>query len=167
MIRWLVVLLLAAGPAVAADSMNIAKEQPISFTGTVVDLLCEVAKRCEPDCGGGKRQLGLKTADGRLVVASKSTTLFAGTTRDLASLCGQPVIVDGIMTTGSGTSIFMVQYMKLKPSDSWHTTEAFLQEWASANHVPFDGKDAEVWFRNDAMVRAAVAKRGRLGIPER
>ncbi len=157
--------ILLALPAAAADKVGVAGERAVSISGTVVDLLCEVAHRCAPDCGGGTRQLGLRTQDGRLVPAVKSTTLFAGTTHDLLPYCGKAVIADGVLSTGSGNTIYMVQYLRLKPSAPWASTEAFLAAWAKARGVSVTGPIADQWFRHDPAIAAAVAKRGKLGVP--
>ncbi|MEI9986741.1 MAG: hypothetical protein WDN69_28370 [Aliidongia sp.] len=92
-------------PGRAADSLNIADEQSVALKGKVVDIVCELAHDCTPDCGGGKRQLGLKTADNKLYFAAKSHVIFAGLATDLAPYCGKEIIADGLTTANYGTKL--------------------------------------------------------------
>src|ERR1051325_9886326 len=72
-------LLAASSTAVsAAESLGIAGEALVQLKGTVVDVACEIAKECRPDCGAGKRQLGLRTLDGKLYPVAKSNVDFMG-----------------------------------------------------------------------------------------
>ena len=45
-------------------------------------------------------------------------------------------------------------------------TDQFLKDWAAAHKTTPDSKLTEEWFRNDAVVTAAVAKRGKTGVKE-
>ena len=76
---------LAAAPAHAADSWGLENERTLEVTGKVVDLLCELTGDCPAECGAGKRQLGILTAEGRLLPAVKGTVFFAGGAPDLES----------------------------------------------------------------------------------
>ena len=69
---------LAAPPTHAADSWGLENERTLEVTGKVVDLLCALAGDCPAGCGAGKRQLGILTAEGRLLPAVKGTVFFAG-----------------------------------------------------------------------------------------
>ena len=82
-------------PAGAAQKWGIDGEMTAQFEAQVVDLLCELNGDCPEACGAGKRQLGLLRDDGRLLLAVKSNTLFAGATLDLLPYCGQRIEVDG------------------------------------------------------------------------
>ena len=75
--------LLVVVAARAADSYGVAGEQLLTIKGKIVDLTCELAHDCAADCGNGKRPLGLLTEDGKLYVAAKSNTIFAGLGHDL------------------------------------------------------------------------------------
>ena len=45
---------------------------PVEFSARVVDIACTLKNDCPPDCGGGKRLLGLMTEDGKLRAAVKA-----------------------------------------------------------------------------------------------
>jgi len=162
----LAVSLTSAPPAVAAESLGVANEQLVTVKGTVVDVACEIAHDCAPRCGDGKRQLGIKTLDGKLLLAAKSAVDFMGSVRDLLPYCGRILIVDGLTTSDYGTTLLMVQRFKLSDAAPWRPTTQGLVDWAKANHVAVDSEEAKIWMRNDPEVKDAVAKRGKLGVPE-
>ena len=58
---------LASPAARAAEEWGLPNEEKARFEAKVVDMLCELTGHCVPDCGGGKRQLGLLTDKGVLV----------------------------------------------------------------------------------------------------
>ncbi len=103
---------LSAPPASAADLWGIEGEKAVLLKGRVVDLLCEVGKVCAPDCGGGRRQLGLVDGTGRLYPAAKGNTLFAGAVADLAPYCGREVEVDGLVIESPRMHLLFVQKLK-------------------------------------------------------
>jgi hypothetical protein len=153
--------------AVAAESFGLpSDEQLVTFKGTVVDVACEIAKDCPPKCGDGKRQLGLRTPDGKLFLAAKSNVDFMGSVGDLLPYCGRLLIVDGLTVSSGGTKLLMIQRYKLSDPAPWRSTNQSLIDWAKANHVAVDSEEAKAWMRNDPQVKAAVAKKGRLGVPE-
>ncbi|HIM45255.1 MAG TPA: hypothetical protein EYM34_03190, partial [Alphaproteobacteria bacterium] len=51
----------------AADSWGLPGEEEVRFDAKVTDVLCVLSGDCPPDCGGGKRVLGLLKEDGELV----------------------------------------------------------------------------------------------------
>ena len=156
---------LGVGQAFAADSFSLNNEVLLVVKGKVVDLACVLGQGCPPNCGDGKRQLGVLTADDRLYVAAKSNANFAGLTHDLLPLCGQQIIADGLTTTSQGTRLLMIQGLKLHDGDAFAETDRFLKDWAAAHGTTPDSKITEEWFRNDPAIAAAVAKRGKTGLP--
>jgi hypothetical protein len=153
------ILLLAVLPLSAAEGIGGKNEKPLEVEGTVVDLLCEVAKRCAPNCGEGKRQLGIKLSDGKVLVAAKNTDLFAGAVVDLAPLCGKKIKADGILFENPKMPIYMVQGIKTDPKAAEYTpVDGFGKAWAAKN-----GAASDEWFRSDPVVKAQIAKTGPLG----
>lgn len=160
----LAAFLAAANGARAADSLGVSNEKLVVLTGKVVDVACELTKDCPPNCADGARQLGLKGDDGKLYIAAKSATIFAGLTRDLIGYCGKPIIADGLLTSNYGTTILMIQRLKPTESSPWIETSAFSIEWAKRHNTTPDGKLADEWYRNDPAVLDAVAKHGKTGL---
>jgi hypothetical protein len=152
--------LLLSPAAFAAESIGGQHEKITEINGRVVDLLCELTKRCAPDCGGGKRQLGLVLADGRLVAVVKGPADFGGALADIAPLCGKTVTLDGILFENPKMPLFQVQGIKTNPAARDFTpADGFLKAWEAKN-----GK-ADEWFRNDPLVKEQIAKNGVLGKP--
>ena len=151
-----------AGPAHAAEEWGIDHERKVRFEAEVVDILCELTGDCPPDCGAGKRHLGLLTAEDRLIPAVKNFDPFAGTQADLAPFCGQRVIVDGLMIDNPKIPMFVVQFKKAAgPEGKWARGNWFTKAWAESH----PGKDASQWFRHDGRIGAEIARAGKLGIP--
>jgi hypothetical protein len=159
-------LLLTAGTAQAADKLGIPGEEEVTTQGKVVDVSCELTKDCPAQCGAGKHQLGIKTADGKLLLAEKNAVNFMGSTRDLLPYCGKDIWVDGVTTNNYGTRLLMVQRYKTSEKDEWRDANQSIIEWAKAHNVKPDSEQAENWMRNDPTVKTAVAKKGRAGVPE-
>lgn len=162
-----IALLALAGQASAQDSQaqswGLSEEALAPLSGTVVDIACELGGDCPENCGGGDRQLGLLTDDGRLVLAAKNgQPLFNGAIHDLAPYCGQAVEVDGLFTGHRGAAIYQVQLIRpagqgeLRPADRW--TEA----WAERN--PGLAEAEGPWYRNDPRVTSRIEAEGHLGL---
>ena len=145
-------LLLAAGPAGAADEWGIEHESKARFEAKVVDVLCELAGDCPADCGAGKRQLGLLKDDGKLVLA----------VNDLVGFCGQRIVADGLMIDDPLMPLFALQFKRLAPDGKWSRANQFSKDWAEAH--PGKGKPGQ-WFRNDPEVKRLIAEQGVFGIP--
>ncbi len=165
-IATLCLLVTAATATRAADSYGLPNEQLVTIRGKVVEIACEVTQNCAPRCGDGKRLLGIKTADGKLLLAAKNAADFMGSVRDLLPLCGRTITIDGLTTTNFGTTLLMVQRYKVTDAAPWRIANQSLVDWAKANNVAVDSEEAKAWMRNDPMVKAAIAKKGRLGVPE-
>src|SRR5258708_27532730 len=159
-------LALAPGPIRAADSMGLAGEKEVTAKVRVVDVACELTKDCPYQCGAGKRVLGLRMSDGKLILAAKDTAPFTGAVRDLLPSCGKDVFVDGITITNFGTTMFMLQRYRGDEKKPWIEANQTVIDWAEAHKVKVDGPEATEWFRNDSAIKAAVAKKGKLGVRE-
>ena len=145
-------------PALAGEGVGAADETVVAMEAKVVDLACELAKVCPPDCGAGKHQLGLLTADGKLRPAVKASTIFAAPVLDLLPWCGRTVAVDGLLVQNPAMTIYYVQGIRAKAGEDYAPTDAFERKWIAA-HGP-----SEEWFRNDPLVKEIIAKDGIVGI---
>lgn len=147
-----------APAAYAADGWGIENEKIVEIEAKVVDVACELTKNCPAECGGGKRQLGLLTGDGKLRIAAKGATNFAGAAVDLLPHCGKTVFADGLLIENPAMTIFMVQNLRLSKDEKLQPATAFDTQWSKAN-----GK-AEEWFRADPAVKKIIAADGVFGI---
>jgi hypothetical protein len=149
----------------AAEGWGIDHEKVTRTEATVVDLLCEIAGNCLPNCGNGKRQLGLLLDSGKLVPVVKNNDPFAGAVTELKSFCNKRIIADGLLISNPKMSIFQLQFFRAapkgKPKGRWNGAKWFTRNWAKDN----PGKDAGRWFENDKLVKELIAKDGVLGIP--
>lgn len=161
--RFLLPALMAAFalPASAAEEWGIEYERKARFEATVIDVVCEIAGDCAPDCGAGKRQLGLLRDDGTLVLAAKNFDPFAGTQVELAPMCGQRVLADGLMIDDPAATLFVLQFVKPLPDGEWRRANRFTKAWGEAN----PGKPAGQWFRHDPQILKELAETGIVGIP--
>ena len=154
-----ILCLAGVGQAMGADAWNLPGEQPRVVEGKVVDILCELAHDCPAHCGAGKRQLGILTDVGELVMAAKGGVLFAGPVLDLLPYCGHRIQADGLWLPNPTMHLYFVQYLRSNPSDQWQPADAFIKDWTARNGP------AEDWQRADPHVQAEIAKKGKLGIP--
>jgi hypothetical protein len=150
---------LLAGPAPAAEPWGLENEKVVQLQGRVVDLACELARDCPPACGGGRRQLGVLAADGRLLPLVKGQVNFANGVPDLLPFCGRSVEVDGLLIESPAMPMLFVQNLRTGPDAPWQPATAFERDWQAAH-----GEAAE-WYREDPAVEAAIAAKGVLGIP--
>lgn len=176
----LAVALLAAGPLAAqeerpwfgddseARSWNLYAEEPARFTGTVVDLTCEITGDCPANCGDGNRQLGiLRDADGVLVNVQKNAqTSFNGGVADMLPWCGQSVEVDGLILWDEdlgADNIYLVQQIRAAGSTGdWTPANTWVAAWEARNPEALDGGGP--WFRRDPRVLADIAQDGYFGL---
>lgn len=147
-----------AVPAIAADGWGIENEKVVEIEAKVVDVACELGQGCPKNCGDGKRQLGLLTADGKLRFAVKGATNFAGAVRELLPYCGKSIFADGLLIENPNMTIFMVQNLRTNLSEKLVPATAFEAEWTKAN-----GK-ADEWFRADPLVKQVIEADGVFGI---
>ena len=155
---------LATPVAQAAEKWGLPGEKTARFEAKVVDMLCELAGDCVPDCGAGKRQLGLLTDDGVLVLPLKNVVPFAGAAAELIDFCAMRVVADGLMVTNRGYTIFALQFVKAAPGGKWRRADRFLPKWAGRNGLDPKDKKVKRWFENDPRVQALIARDGKLGL---
>ena len=151
--------------AFAAEGWGINHEKVTRAEVKVVDLLCEVTGNCVPNCGNGKRQLGLLFDNGKLVPAVKNNDPFAGAIADLLPFCGKRIVADGLLISNPKMSMFQLQFLRAapkgQPKGEWSGAKWFTRNWVKAN----PGKKGEQWYKHDRRVTDLIAKDGVLGIP--
>lgn len=152
--------LLTLAGAQAANKWNLKNEEIATFTGKVVDVLCELSGNCPADCGAGQRQLGVLRDDGMLILAAKGNTFFAGATVELQPYCGQMVEVDGLLIRNPHMNVYFVQQLRPQGQSEWINANQFEKNWAQA-HPGL----TPPWFVNDPTVQKVLAEDGILGIP--
>jgi hypothetical protein len=150
---------LCATHAGAAEKWGMPHEKELIVRGKVVDILCELARDCPPDCGGGKRQLGLVTAEGVLRPAAKGNVDFASPVIDLAPFCGKTIFADGLLLENPAAHLYFVQAIRERDGDPWIPATAF-QTRFDARH----GATKE-WYRSDPTAKDIIARDGVLGVP--
>ena len=164
-IGWVTLLGLLLGSfsslSYGAKSWGITNEKEAKFSGTVVDITCELTGDCPENCGDGKRQLGIKTADQGVILVSKNLTLYTGAAEELKGYCNQEVEVDGLFTENRGVRFFQVQKMR-SPGESWKKANLFHKAWAAENNTK--KRKAKRWYRKDTRVKAIIEKDGYLGL---
>lgn len=156
--------LLAPGAARAAESWGLPGEEKARFEAKVVDVLCELTGDCPDNCGGGKRQLGLLTGEGRLVLALKNMTAFTGAADELIDFCGKEVVADGLFATNRGYTIFALHFVREAPDGKWRRANRFLPKWAEANGLSPEDKKVKQWFRHDPRIKTVLEADGILGL---
>ena len=148
----------------AAQGWGLINEEIVRFDAKVVDVLCELTGNCPDNCGGGKRQLGLIDASGKLIPVFKNAVAFAGGAAELIDFCGKTVTADGLFTTNRETTIFALQFIREAPDGKWRKANRFLNRWAETNGVAVNSNMAKSWFRNDPRVKALIAAQGKIGL---
>ncbi len=150
-------------PAMSAEGLGTELEKEAVIKGQVVDVLCVLqgGKDCPPNCGGGRRQLGLLINGTELRPVMKGPALFAGAHLDLLPYCGKTIITDGLMIENPKMRVYQVQGIKTDESQAAFTpADAFEKDWVARNGP------SDEWFRADPMVKSEVARRGVLGRPD-
>ena len=155
--------LTGAFPATAAESWGLPGEEKTRFDAKVVDTLCELGGDCPASCGAGKRQLGLLTDSGELVLPLKNVVPFAGSVVELAGFCGKRVTADGLFSTNRGVRVFALQFVREAPDGEWRRANRWVNGWSARNGVEPDSPQASQWFRNDPEVKKIIDKDGALG----
>ncbi len=149
-----------------ARSWNLFAESNATFSGTVVDLTCEVTGDCVDNCGDGARQLGiLRASDGVLVNVQKNAQqVFTGGARDLLPFCGQEVDVDGLLLTDEdlgAVNMYLVQFVRPTGSEDWTEANQWQVGWQADNpDWAGDGR----WYRRDQDIRAQLDSTGYFGL---
>ncbi len=142
-------------------------EEKASFSGKVVDVLCEVAGNCVAQCGGGARILGIvRDADNALVMVLKNGQFsFNGPVEDLAPYCNQKVDVDGLLIADPedyGAKFYMVQLIRKSGEAEWGKANKWTGAWKKKNPEVAKGKGP--WFRRDLRVLKQIEATGYFGL---
>ena len=159
----LALVLTGALPAVAAESWGLPGEKKVRFDAKVVDVLCDLGGDCPAACGGGKRQLGLLTDAGELILPLKNVVPFTGAAAELGDFCGKRVTADGLFSTNRGVRVFALQFVRQAPDGKWRRTNRWINDWAAKNGFKPGSPEASQWFRNDPGVKKIIEKDGVLG----
>lgn len=154
------------GLAVAADSWGLPGEEEVRFDAKVTDVLCVLSGDCPPDCGAGKRVLGLLKADGELVLPVKNGGPFTGAVADLLPYCGTTVTADGLFTVNYGVKTFAMQFVKPQEA-KWRRANQFVKDWAAERGLEAKDKKARRWFRNDETIVEIIGEQGKLGLKDK
>jgi hypothetical protein len=157
-------LTLGAAGANAAEEWGLPDEEVVRFEAKVVDIACELTGDCPPNCGDGKRQLGLIDGNGKLILPLKNATLFSGAVAELIDFCGKQVIADGLFSTNNGYKIFALQFVKEAPKGKWRRANRFLPKWAAENNLPANSPKVRRWFDHDPRVKQLIKDQGALGL---
>ncbi|MGI9301588.1 MAG: hypothetical protein ACR2RB_02620 [Gammaproteobacteria bacterium] len=164
MLTGLTVLLLTVGSVHAAKSWGVTGEEIARFEAKVVDILCELTGDCPENCGGGKRQLGLLTAENKLILVAKNVTPFSGAAEELVDFCGKQVVADGLFAENRGIRFFALQFVRIAPDGEWRGANRFQGKWAERNGVAADSKEAKQWYQHDPNVKRLIERDGLLGL---
>ena len=157
-------VMIVTGGAHAAELWGLPGEKKARFEAKVVDVLCELTGDCPAACGAGKRQLGLLTDAGRLVLPLKYVVPFAGAADELSDFCARRVIADGLFATNRGHTVFVLQFVRQAPDGKWRRANRFTPKWAKRNGLAPGDKKTQRWFEHDPRVEAEIARDGKLGL---
>ncbi len=145
-------------PALAAEAWGIPGEKATVLKGRVVDAVCHLTGQCLPDCGGGRRQLGIAVAGGPFRLVAKGQVDFAAAVPDLIGYCGREIEADGLLIEAPEITLFFVQGIRTDSSQPFTPTDRFKTDWEARN-----GK-AEEWWRADPEANRIIAEDGPFGI---
>lgn len=149
-----------ATPVGEVERWQISGVEVAAISGEVVDLLCEVSGNCADQCGAGKRQIGIKTDTGTVLV-SKDLNLYSGGAEQLWRYCGETLEVNGLFTETGNIRMFQVQNIR-KPGEAWQSTSQFLTTWAEQNGTTVS--EAKRWYLKDPRITEILERDGRLGL---
>lgn len=152
-----------ASPGLGAEAWGIPHEKPAILKGRVVDALCQLKGRCAPDCGAGRRQLGLVLSDGSFRLVAKSNIDFAGAIADLIGFCGREIEADGLLIENPAVTLFFVQGVRTDPAAPFTPAERFQSQWEAQHGAAQDGK-AQEWWHADPRANRLIAEDGPLGV---
>ncbi|MBX2839166.1 MAG: hypothetical protein KTR35_20085 [Gammaproteobacteria bacterium] len=154
------VLTSCATPVGEVQRWSISGVEVAEFSGEVVDILCEVSGNCVEQCGGGERQIGIKT-DTETILVSKDLNLYTGGAEQLWRFCGSNLVVNGQFTQSGNVRFFQVQNIK-EPDGEWQSATQFLETWAEKNGTTVSA--AKRWYQQDERVTTILERDGRLGL---
>ncbi len=153
--------LCASASAYAAKSWGVTNEEIARFDAKVVDIACELGGDCPANCGDGKRQLGLLTDDGKLILVSKNATAFTGAAEELVDFCNKQVTADGLWTENRGVRFFAIQFVR-EVGGEWRAANRFTKKWSARTGI--EESKAGNWFRHDLRIKEVFDQKGLLGL---
>ena len=150
-----------------AKGFGLSEEEKATFSGKVVDVLCELTGDCVENCGNGNRNMGIvRETDGRLVMVLKNAQFsFNGPVADLLPYCNKNVDVDGLLIGDEeyyNTKFYMVQFIREKGSADWAKANKWTKSWRAKNPEVAKGKGP--WFRRDPRVVKQIEATGYFGL---
>jgi len=152
-----------ATPAGKVESWPVTGAEENQFSGTVVDVLCELGGNCADECGQGKRQLAIKSQDKNIgtVLVAKNLTNYSGAADELWQLCGQQIDLNGLFTEHKGVRFFQVQNIR-EPGGQWQKANKYLSAWVERSGK--SPQQAKNWQDHDERVKDILSRDGRLGL---
>lgn len=150
-----------------AKEFGLQEEEKATFSGKVVDVLCELSGDCAEKCGEGKRLLGvLREADRQLVLVLKNAQFqFNGPVEDLVPYCNKQVDVDGLLIGDQevyGAKFYMLQFIRESGQAEWKKANTWTAAWKARN--PEIANQKGPWFRRDPRVRKQIEATGYFGL---
>ncbi len=153
--------LIASAWVYGANSWGVTGEKIDRFDAKVVDIACELGGDCPANCGDGKRQLGLLTDDGKLILVSKNATAFTGAADELIDFCNKKVTADGLWAENRGVRFFAIQFVR-EVGGEWRAANRFSGKWSKRTGI--EESKAGNWFRHDPRIKEVLERKGLLGI---
>lgn len=151
-----------------AKEWGLLGEETATFSGKVVDIICELGGDCADNCGNGDRQLAIVRADDNVMipVLKNRQASFNGAVADLLPYCNADVDVDGLLVGDAevadfGRKAYMVQFIRNTGDAEWQKAGLWTADWKE-RHPEHDGKGP--WFRRDPRVAAEIAANGHFGL---
>ena len=149
-----------------AKEFGLIEEEKATFSGKVVDLLCELSGDCPENCGNGERTMGIiREGDNRLIPVLKNAQFsFNGPIDDLLPYCNKTVDVDGLLVGDSeiyNAKFYMVQLIREAGAEEWQKANKWTKAWRKRNP---EAKGKGPWFRRDPRVLKQVEANGYFGV---
>ncbi|MDX2287196.1 MAG: hypothetical protein NW217_00015 [Hyphomicrobiaceae bacterium] len=149
-----------------AQTLGLTGEVKATFSGKVVDILCELTGDCPADCGAGNRNLGIvRASDGKLVFVAKNAQFeFNGGTDDLLPYCGQMIDVDGLLLGDDPSvpgKIYMMQFVRKSGQNEWKKADLWSAAWDKRNP---GAKGEGPWYNRDPRVKKQIERSGYFGL---
>ena len=150
-----------------AKEFGFEEEEKATFSGKVVDILCELGGDCAENCGNGNRLMGIvREADGKLVLVLKNAQLaFNGPVEDLVPYCNKNVDVDGVLIGDAeiyNAKFYMLQFIKEAGAPEWNKAKLWTSAWKKKNPEVAKGKGP--WFKRDPRVIKQIEATGYFGL---
>lgn len=150
-----------ATPVGEVESWPVTNAEESQFSGTVVDVLCELGGNCANECGQGKHQLAIKSQDKGTVLVAKNLNNYSGAVDELWQFCGQQVDVNGLFTEHKGVRFFQVQNIR-ESGGQWQKATKYISAWTERSGK--SPEQAKNWQDHDDRVKDIIEREGRLGL---